>query len=686
MMKRIFPFLFLLLFVPLGAQAQDAQVVRYAVQNYLVGQMAREAQLVEYNFEGRTWPDGALGCPVGDETPDAGEVSGYRWAFLMDDGMRYILHSDAAGEKIVLCASESAPAFSYSVYTGNLFTVRHPNLWTARPQSQEETRFYFRGQATCTLPGMRVLATVSAGSPTDLLSAYFSGVAEAPNPDTYKPIGPEGLGRLARYSLDCEGVQITQQVAALSGATNTAFLILQSAPAGIFPAWEATFLEMLNSFEAGSGSVLGMGADVAAAGTPLAPTPTQMTVSGVGVPTPAFTATPSEPVPQPPTVQPIDVSMIPLANVFVGDIYIGRLNDLPGWGITMNGAAYREGLRISTDALQLAYLESGALYTVALINPESPNRIAEQTILGMPPAWGPQQPALAYALPTDDGLQLERIFPDGTRETVGEAPYRGDCEDTAAYTVERLYQQETGLNGNGLTLEWLPDERFLISAGCDGVGLQILDATSGEIVRAGETLRRAKLSPDRTRIAALEGDQLVVVDLATLEATSITTALVPDQIAWDVTGTQIFYSNLFPNEPLIFNDSSMQAAAQGILEPFPFESRLNTLTLSQVDTHSGIEVQLWQGTGFAIGQIQGGPDGTGFLFSLIPSDRGLLTNFVNGAQPAVVRNSTPETQLYWLTIDYSNPNAAAQLLAFTGQPIFAPITGAALLPTATATP
>jgi hypothetical protein len=149
--------------------------------------------------------------------------------------------------------------------------------------------------------------------------------------------------------------------------------------------------------------------------------------------------------------------------------------------------------------------------------------------------------------------------------------------------------------------------------------------------------------------------------------------LPPEQIAWDITETQLFYSTITVQESLIWNDAATEQQAEQTLGVFPFESRLNILTISQLDTQSGIEVQRWQGNGFAVGRIQGAPDGSGILFSMIPSDRSLLTNFANNANPDVTNNSTPETELYWLPIvtDPTVEAPIARLLAITSQSVLA---------------
>jgi hypothetical protein len=689
-MKKAVLFLCLLMAAPFVLAQDTSDAVRLLVQAFLNAQMAREAGLVEYAYEGATWPDGALGCPVeGNSSYTQGEVPGYRWSYLMDDGMRYAIHTDATGEQIILCAQESEAAFTYSVYTNPLYTIKHPNLWTARPASQEETRFYFRGQASCTLPGMRVLAVADTGDMAGLLDTYFTGVSEAPAPDSYRPVGADGLGRTARYTLDCQGVQVTQQVTVLPGTTNTAFLILQAAPSGIFEAWAAPFLSIVTEFQPGTGSVTGLGADIASAGTPLPPSPVPSTptifptvapVQGVGVPTAAVTLGPTVPVPAAPTVAPFDIAMVPLANTFVGDVYIGRTNDLPGYGVTGDGSIVREGLRVSSDGLQLAYIEAGSqIYTVSTSDPGAPNLLSDTVAAGYPPAWAPDQAALAFLTPAEDDedtLDIQLLFPDGSQESAGTVPYEGGCESESAYAVDHLYWQETGLEGNGLTFEWLPGNRFLLSDDCDGLGLSIFSMEDDNLSSLGENLRRAQLSPDKSRIVAIEDEVVVLVDLSTGESRPLTTSLAPDQVGWDVTGTQIYYSNVFEGETLLWEDESTEDAALEYLGIFPFESRLNTITLFQVDTVSGIEAQLWQGTGFAIGQMRGMPDGSGLLFTLVPSDRGLVTSFVNGAEARVLRNSTPETQLYYLRVDFAAPGAPAQLLAIAGQPRFAPASAA----------
>jgi hypothetical protein len=249
-------------------------------------------------------------------------------------------------------------------------------------------------------------------------------------------------------------------------------------------------------------------------------------------------------------------------------------------------------------------------------------------------------------------------------------PFRDDCPaQDSPYVLDSLLARETS---NGLLFEWLPSGQLLYSTACDGVGLALFDPASGQVTPLGQALSKAALAPNGQALAAVdEVGQLQVVDLLTLESRTLTTSSRPDVLGWDVTSTQIFFSTRFPNDPLLLDDPALQAQAEAALGVFPYESRLNSLRVFQVDINNGFEVPLWEGTGFAIGSLQGLPDGNALLFTLIPSDRTWLTNFINAATPNILRNSQPETELYLLpSINAAQPQAGgARLLAITSQPV-----------------
>jgi hypothetical protein len=664
--------------------------VRGLVQTYLSQQLGYTPTLLEFNFSGRTWEDSSLGCPQPGQSYTEGQIAGYFWQFLMGDGIRYGLHSDLAGRQIVLCPASTEANLSYSGYTGAFFSLQHPNTWSARQAGPNQVDFNFQGQSSCVYPEMRVLVVANISDSATLLDAYYSSLGLPADRNTYIPTP---LGLSTQHPSDCSGTPRQNQATAIIGSTNASYLILQSAPQGVFSIWAGPFEQMRTSFFPSQSPIGGSGANLNDAQTQ-PPTPTSpATLNAMAPPTPIggpSTDTPTEvaalptsapTAPNPPLiVGESNLPATPLAHLFLGEVHIGSLANLPGRS-TSKEAARREHLRVSQDGLQLAYIEGGSqLMTISMTAPLSPNRLAEDVFGDFPPAWGPEAPALAYVVQTESEsetdlvLEIRTISPDGSRQSPGTFAYRrADCPAAESdYTVDELYWAETDAGGNRIILEWLPGNRFLYSPRCDGIGLAILEAANGQSTPLGENLRRPALSPDRTRLAALEGEQLIVIDLTSLEKQTITLGAAPDQLGWDTTSTQIFYSSVFPNDSLRYDDPAGEAQARQALGVFPFESRLNLIRIFQLDRLNGLEVQLWEGTGFAVGALRGAPDGKGLLFTLIPSDRGLLTNFINQTEARVLRNSRPETELYYLpSINSQQPAPGpARLLAYSSGPVF----------------
>jgi hypothetical protein len=365
---------------------------------------------------------------------------------------------------------------------------------------------------------------------------------------------------------------------------------------------------------------------------------------------------------------------VALVHVFVGDLYVGGLNNLPGLPITGDGSDAWSGLTTSSDGLQVAFLQDGTqLATLSLTMPTSPNILAEDVAFGLPPSWALDQAALAYLAETgavdESGaalLDLRQIFPDGRRETLGQVPFIANCSPPPSNQLDRLTAQE-----RELTFAWLPDGRFLFSSACDGTGLSLYDPASATLQAVGESLRGAALAPRRDKVAAFNETGLFLVTLADLTAERLTTQAAPDALAWDVTGTQLYYSSLTPNEDLTLDDPSLEAQARAFLGEFPYTARLNAIRLFQIDVVKRVEAQLWEGLGFRVGRLGGLPDGSGVLFSLIPSDRNVLTLLINGGTRRQTLNALPETELYFLAVNLADPTTAPRprLLAVTSRAV-----------------
>jgi hypothetical protein len=656
-MRKFLILLFTLMcFTP--AYAQTAEATLAVIENFLRQQLGRDYVLLEYNFEAATWQDSSLGCPEDGQTYIPGTINGYSWNFLTDDGIRYRVHSNLDGSQAVLCARMSEANLTYSTFSNNLFTIRHPNLWTAQRSGESEVSYAFRGQLGCNLPGAAVYVVVNPGNAEAVLESYLS------NTSTEGRINaPFGLtGSQTVYTTPCNEFQRKWQATALTDQNN-AYLIVQWSPENLYPIWKPVFGEMLNSFTAVSGSVVVQPANVAAPTTaanpataeasPITPMPTEVAAM----------------VPMPPAAPVIDLTTIPFIHVFLGDIHIGRLNNLPGIPLTQDEISAKTHILPSPNGQQVAFIQDEtSLYSFSLVETRGIQRISEKTARGFPPAWSPDGTQLAYmrdtgASSSEGVIQLEIVV---NENVLGRLSFTANCDTTLRYQVDRLYAKETGFQGNNLMFAWLFGDRFVYTPNCTGQGLKIWNAE--QETDLGENLRRAQLAPDLNRIAAISDEGIVVIDLSTLEQIVIPTIAPPDQLGWDITGTQIYYSTLTAAGPTVFDDASRQTELEPILGVFPFESRLNTVRLYQIDINNHAEVQRWEGqNGFAIGRIQGLPDGSGVLFTYVPSDRVFLAAVINGEDPAKIFQSIPQTQLFFLPTD----STTAQPLAYTAQPILA---------------
>lgn len=622
---------------------QDAP--RGLVEAFLEEQLGRDYVLIEFTFEGTTWADTSLGCPKEGETYTDGAVPGFAWRFLLDDGLRYAVHSNADGTAIVLCETLSRPEIAFSVYNNDAFSIQHPSTWLPQEFSATEINFTLQGQLGCGFPGMGVRVLNTSDTPQDVLTRV---VEDANDPSIIAPFREDGV--FVTYNTACDDIQRQWRATALPGADDTIYLILQWSPQAAFPIWSSVFTAITSSL------------------TPATipeQTSATSTVGAITAPNPPATpvATEVAAIPEPPAPPNVDISNIPLIIEFVGDVYVGRLDQIPGIGITLDGAGTRQYFRPAPNGGNLAYVDGDSLQIISLTTLTERRELAENLAPGFPPTWTLDSGSLIYPILTDDGLEVQAQSATEGEIVLGEIPFDADCDDaTSGYAVDRLYQRENP----PLTFAALPDDRILYSPRCDGRGLAIWNPETDEIDDIGADLQAASLSPRRDRLAAVNGTGILLFDLANGTQRQLTTIGPPDQFGWDITGTQLFYTTLTPEESILWDDAATQERAERLLGVFPFESRLNVVRMVQVDVVNGAEILRWEARGFAVGQMRGAPDGSGLLFSFIPSDRNVLTSFANNEDEAVIAARAPETELYWLP----NDSTTAQLFAIAGQPIF----------------
>ena len=257
----------------------------------------------------------------------------------------------------------------------------------------------------------------------------------------------------------------------------------------------------------------------------------------------------------------------------------------------------------------------------------------------------------------------------GEARVLGSFPFAGTCPPVVTDPADQPYYVETGPNGQDNLLVWLSNDQFLISTNCiSGVG--VLNAADGQILALGDDLHGGAISPDRTRLLTHAPNGLVILDLATGQRIELTETADALQVAWGANGQTIYYSTAEQISSITLDLPSDRARGQTVFGFWPVTTGNYTVSLVQMDLTSGQKALLWQGQGRGIGRIAPAPDTSGVLFSLVTSGERLVQAFQNGDAPHLLREVQPGPVIYWLPAGGST----ARLLAYSGQPAFAPIT------------
>lgn len=623
--------------------AQDAPTpVLQKVQDFFRGQYGRDFILVEYTFAVQTWTETSLGCPQAGMVYQQEEVRGYRWTLKVNnDDSIYTLHSNLDGSLVVLCTLiNRALLLNYRTFQNTNYLIDYPESWLVSATSTNAV-ISPSGSADCDSPGLRLEYREPIGNANTMLDDIVREAGLVQSVGVRTPLGDKALTLL--YQAPCGNNLVQYQAAAFANGTEgNGYVILQWTPINDYASWSAVYLHILASFRT-------------AQSLAEAPIITSDTIDPNRL-----------------------MAGYSLATVFVQDVYIGTFDDLPGYAITVGSARVRSGLKFSQDGLYLAYIDPDAstgaewLGVAGLTLPRS--TVSRNIAPNFTGAWSPiKLPIIAYPALDETPNQLTintvEITGSKTLTTLGTVPFTGGCETSHFTESEKLYALESGPNGNKFTFEWLPDGRFLYTTHCDGTGLAVWNPVDGSLVELGQNLRRATLSPDASRLAAIDLSQAVyVIDIATGQLNVLSLEFPADQLGWSWDGRKLYFSNLFSSAPFVLDDPVYATQAVATLGAFPYTSTLNTVSLLEYDLVARTQTTLWQGQAYAIGRIVGAPNSAGVLFTTIPSDREYVLAFMQNAPLSTLRFARPETQLYWL----SAAGGQANLIAVTSQPTFAP--------------
>jgi hypothetical protein len=234
-------------------------------------------------------------------------------------------------------------------------------------------------------------------------------------------------------------------------------------------------------------------------------------------------------------------------------------------------------------------------------------------------------------------VELYQIAPQaGAVETmIARYPILVGCGGGSTIPADWRVWNESGF-GSYSILQQTP-YGVVTSTACAGSSTGLLDLASGQVTPLGDGLSRAVISADESLMAAVKRGYdvannqptaaLALVDLATREVRELPTAKLPDQLAWGLPGTgDLYYSVIETGAEMPLTDEQWVAFNDviGIIEP---QLRLNErmISIRRYNLNTGEDVEVYSGTGYAIGRMAVVEDGGRLLFSTIPN----LTEWVN---------------------------------------------------------
>ncbi len=228
------------------------------------------------------------------------------------------------------------------------------------------------------------------------------------------------------------------------------------------------------------------------------------------------------------------------------------------------------------------------------------------------------------------------------------------CGGGSPLPTDQLYTSETySLGGNHLTLALTPFG-LVYSTDCQGINLAVR-SLDGQSLATFDGVSRAVLSPDETRIAAIpfvrgEPAPLVVriLDLTTNSVSDIPVDAVPDQLAWNETGSGVYYS-VRAFDTMLNYEGDARARLDAVLgEGTPLERWAVSLYEVNVTSDPGRSSLVFNGDGFAIGRILRGENSV--YLSVIPNIDGWANAIVDGTFDPATATDTEANLLMPLTV------------------------------------
>ena len=288
----------------------------------------------------------------------------------------------------------------------------------------------------------------------------------------------------------------------------------------------------------------------------------------------------------------------------------------------------------SPDGNWLAYLRTGANGNELMLTDifgRTPQIIATGLNSGMPIQFSDDNTKLIYTIisapdqaTSTTGLYIVDVMSQTLSSTAPgiklgtyEQASCGGGGSPAVYDI--LYWTEAGAGGIRPILT-ITEFGIVHSVTCHGMGVAILDTTTGIDTPLDNDITHVSLSPDGNSLLGIKNNRVMIIDLATEQLTTFTVEASPDQVMWGAPNTgNIFYSVRTVTDEIISYSPDAQEKILNETGLAISSMAVNHVAIHRFNLETGNDEIVYDNTAYAIGHMALLPDNRVLMVSEVPS-------------------------------------------------------------------